>query len=196
MGISSSPEGNCGIMPHLCPRYGTGLKWPSPSPDTPHASCVPIAHELPPCGPPGLPMSCIPSTQEPGETTHPRGGTRPPGLRIQEAKVRARAGAVRNSPPQPCGIAGRAHKHWFTSMTPSAAARRRAGRCRGCRYPAGRVPRECALAARKPHGGCAYLLRNAPASPGGRPPKSRDGTPARSGWRAVCATRRARVTIS
>ena len=69
-------------MPHfsqgVCPISGTGLNWPSPSFDDFRHSYVLAAHELPACGPPGLPMSCTPPTQELGEMTHPWGSKLPP----------------------------------------------------------------------------------------------------------------------
>jgi hypothetical protein len=157
-------------MPHL-------VNWPSPCHDPARASCARAAHDLPTRGPLDLPMSCTPPTSGLGAANYPPGYYPAPGLRMLEAKVRTPGGLMCNPHPQPCGIVGRAHKHWFVSrglstlgMELHTAPRALRTTCTGdaSRLRASCVPTAQGLriihaqAMRKPRGGDSLSQHNEP----------------------------------
>ena len=138
-------------MPHfpqgVCPRYGTGLNWASPSRDTSPARCVPTAHELPPRGPLELPMSCTPSVQELGDLTYPPGAALPQACACSRRKCVRLEGRYATHYPNPAeslGVLINTGLRAGRLAPPRAAARRGRG-------AAGTLRRGCL--------GVAYLLR-------------------------------------
>lgn len=146
------------------------LNWASPCRDPARASCVRVAHELPTCGPHGLPMSCTPSTQDLGEMTHPRGGKLPTTCAYRRRKcacMRARCATTHPSPADLLGVLINTGLRAQRRALPRAAARQTTGAAdplrRGCPRAACKLRANCTGDAHQSCAGDAQLPRGTPS---------------------------------